>query len=74
MEMGIHDIKWTKPLPLIYSIKAPVNKHLVWRPGKGWVLFIRARVKFRTHDATWTAKKKYSFGICLKWADLRTQD
>lgn len=40
IEMGIKDIMWVEPLPLIYSLKAPANKHLVQRPGEGWVLFI----------------------------------
>lgn len=74
IEMGIHDIKWIEPRPLVYSLKAPVNKHLVQRPGEGWVLFIRARVTLGAYDATWTAGKKFPFGICLKWTDLRTQD
>lgn len=38
--MGINDIMWVEPLPLLQSLKAAVNKHLVQRPGEGWVLFI----------------------------------
>lgn len=71
-EMGINDMMWVEPLPLIYSLKAPVNKHLVQRPGEGWVLFIWATL--RAYDAIYTAEKKCPFVICVNWADLRSQD
>lgn len=64
-EMGINDTMWVESLPLIYSLEAPVNKHLVQRPGEGWVLFIWATL--RAYDAIYTAEKK-------NWADLRSQD
>lgn len=71
MEMAINDIKWVEPLSLIYSLRIPVNKHLMWRPEEGWVLLIF--LTLRAYDAIWTAEKKYPLCICLKWADARSK-
>lgn len=71
MEMAINDIKWVKPLSLIYSPRILVNKHLMRRPEEGWVLLIF--LTRRAHDAIRTAEKKYPLCISLKWADVRSK-